>query len=129
MKPFLIALLLVGCASQQIVAPSVSKRAQYATLPLFDKNNHPENAPKVVSRVPPLFPFDLVQRLPPSTAVELEVVVGDDGIVRDAWSVGGDPRLQHDAIVAVRQWRFTPATQDGRPIASRCRMTVSLKHA
>ena len=53
-------------------------------------------------------------------SVELEITVGADGLVRDARVLApvGDG-FDEAALVAVRQFVFTPATKDGQPIAAR----------
>ncbi len=53
-------------------------------------------------------------------AVELEVVVGEDGRVRDARVLTpvGDG-FDEAALAAIRQFIFTPATKDGQPVAAK----------
>jgi TonB family protein len=64
-------------------------------------------------------------------AVDLEIVVGPDGLVRDARVVTpvGDG-FDEAALAAVRQFVFTPATKDGQPVAARIqyRYTFKLEH-
>jgi TonB family protein len=48
----------------------------------------------------------------------LGVVLGHDGLPRDVWIVRGSGMgLDEKSIEAVKHWRFTPATRDGRPVA------------
>ena len=53
-------------------------------------------------------------------SVDLEIVVGEDGLVRDVRVVTpvGDG-FDEAAIAAVQQFVFTPATKDGKPVAAR----------
>ncbi len=53
-------------------------------------------------------------------AVDLEIVIGIDGLVRDArvLSPVGDG-FDEAALAAVQKFVFTPATKDGQPIAAR----------
>ncbi|MBV8756021.1 MAG: TonB-dependent receptor, partial [Deltaproteobacteria bacterium] len=64
-------------------------------------------------------------------AVDLEIVIGPDGLVRDARVVTpvGDG-FDEAALAAVRQFVFTPATKDGQPVAARIqyRYTFKLEH-
>jgi TonB family protein len=48
----------------------------------------------------------------------LRYVVLEDGSIgpTEILSSSGSPRLDDAAAVIVRRWRFTPATQNGRPI-------------
>lgn len=49
--------------------------------------------------------------------VVLRVVVGTDGLVHDAQVVRGiGLGLDENAIEAVNQWQFQPASKDGQPV-------------
>ncbi len=49
--------------------------------------------------------------------VKLRVLVGKDGLVHDAVAVNHlGMGLEENALAAVRQWRFTPAMAEGKPI-------------
>ena len=65
-------------------------------------------APVLLLRTPPRYTTEALDRHIQGT-VELEVVVGRDGVPRDARVTRSlDPGLDAEAIVAVRHWRFTP---------------------
>jgi TonB family protein len=49
--------------------------------------------------------------------VMVQALVGEDGTVKDALVVSGHPVFRDDALEAVWQWQFKPASRDGRPIA------------
>jgi TonB family protein len=52
-----------------------------------------------------------------SGSVKLRVLVGKDGLVHDAVALNGlGMGLDENAIAAVRQWRFTPAMAEGKPV-------------
>jgi len=60
-----------------------------------------------------------------SGEVQIVMTVTPDGTVRDPRVVSSIPQVDRAALAAVRQWRYTPATQNGRPIA----MTVVVRVA
>jgi TonB family protein len=52
--------------------------------------------------------------------VKLSCVVLPDGSVSDVEVTAGlDPGLDEQAVKAVRMWRFTPGTKDGKPVPVR----------
>lgn len=61
-------------------------------------------------------------------AVDLEIVIGPDGLVRDARVVTpvGDG-FDEAALAAVRQFVFTAATKDGQPVAARIQYRYTFK--
>jgi TonB family protein len=60
--------------------------------------------------------------------VILGAVVGTDGLARDITVLKGlDPGLDSQAVQALKQWRFTPGTLDGKPVAVRLAITVTFR--
>jgi len=57
--------------------------------------------------------------------VIVEVLVGPDGDVLDAWALRSIPLLDEAALDAVRQWRFTPTIVDGVPRSALITVTVN----
>jgi TonB family protein len=56
------------------------------------------------------------------------MIVGPDGKPRDIRVQRGiGMGLDQKAIEAVQQWRFDPATKDGRPVAVQISVEVSFK--
>lgn len=64
----------------------------------------------------PVVPKNLRKK---NLATVLYGTIAMDGSFENLAVVGGDPVLTAAALDAVRQWRYTPATQDGRPIELR----------
>jgi protein TonB len=83
--------------------------------------------PKVLREVRPVYTEDAMRSRMQGT-VRLEVVVRDDGTVGDVKVVQRlHPALDVKAIEAARKWRFTPATQDGKPVAVYVTLELSFK--
>ena len=59
--------------------------------------------------------------------VTLEAVVGKDGSVKSLKTISGDPQLAAAARNAVRQWRFKPFLQDGKPAEFQTQVTVNFR--
>lgn len=74
---------------------------------------------------PPRYPADAV-RAGTSGKVVLRILVGADGGVRDLVVEESVPEGVFDAstIEAARQWQFTPAMEDGRPVEGWVRVPV-----
>jgi protein TonB len=56
--------------------------------------------------------------------VALRVTVAADGKVADVEVLRPYPALTEPVVAAVRQWRFRPATADGRPVEARTTVAV-----
>jgi TonB family protein len=57
--------------------------------------------------------------------VNLRVVVGKDGKVKDVAIVNGDPVLSTSALDAIKQWEYRPVYYKGQPIEVETRVTVN----
>ena len=66
---------------------------------------------KVKTRVSPAYP-DLARRMSIAGVVKVQVVVGTNGVVKNAKVVGGHPLLVNAAVDAVKKWRFEPASEE-----------------
>ena len=80
-------------------------------------NRTPVSAPNPTRKVDPKYPQDLIQE-----HVEGEVILY--GVIRADGSVDSiqlvrslDKQLDANAIEAFKQWKFSPATKDGQPVA------------
>jgi protein TonB len=58
-------------------------------------------------------------------AVQIEAVIGTDGVVQQARVISGSPLLSDAALSAVRQWRYTPTTLNNQPISVIMTVTVT----
>jgi TonB family protein len=66
-------------------------------------------------KVKPKYPDEAKQAHLKGT-VRLQVVVGEDGSVKEAKPIEGDPVLAKAASDAVLQWRYRPCRIDSRPV-------------
>lgn len=72
--------------------------------------------PRLVRKVSPDYP-NVPRRAGMGGTVVLRAVIGPDGGVEEVTVVRASNRLFVDAaIAAVRQWRYTPALQSGKPV-------------
>jgi TonB family protein len=105
-----------GPAPAVIVAPSATPE-----LAVDDSCLHaPEQDLEAVRKVPPEYP-DLARNTHVDGEVRVRALVGPDGLVRKTEMAKSIPMLDEAAQVAVRQWRFVPATRNG---ATACAWTT-----
>lgn len=78
---------------------------------------------KIIRRVDPHYPVDARVR-GISGAVTLDAMVGKDGAVHKVSVVTGPGILANAAEAAVREWRYSPALLNGKPIETQQRITV-----
>ena len=98
-------------------------QAQYGSRVADSGADHPA---QVLSRVEPEYPY--AQRARGYQGiVNLEVTVGLDGVPKDIRVVRSDPAFNDSVIAAVRQWRFTPARQNGQAVESTVTLPVSFR--
>jgi protein TonB len=72
--------------------------------------------PKLVNRVHPQYP-ELARKARLEGRVFLQAVITTDGSVREVTVLRSSNPLFNDvAVEAVRQWRYEPALQGGRPV-------------
>lgn len=73
--------------------------------------------PVIVHKVNPKYSKRARQKKIEGT-VKLKIVIAPDGVPQDFQVAESlDKDLDANAIAAVKQWRFKPATKDGKPVA------------
>lgn len=77
--------------------------ALFSHTGMAQKQEHAER--KIVSKVAPVYP-ELAKRMHVSGVVKLEIVVANNGTVKSARALGGNPVLIESASDAVRKWKF-----------------------
>jgi TonB family protein len=85
---------------------------------------------RLIKKVEPVYPADAAAQQISGT-VRVYYVIGGDGAVYNAHAISGeglseDPSLRKAAEDAVLQWRYQPATMDGKPIQTNA-VTVDIK--
>lgn len=111
-----------GKVSAQIPDPvALARKAQQARLVTFAQGAATPatpgvSAPTLVSQVHPKY-TPAAMKAGIQGRVVLFAVVGEDGQVkRSLVDSPLDPDLDQQALDALAQWRFRPATRDGRPV-------------
>jgi outer membrane biosynthesis protein TonB len=72
-------------------------------------------------------PLDLSEQSLAFSELMLDLVIDSAGKVRSAQPTGGAPWADAELKDAVRRWKFIPAFRQGRAVASRTGLAVSLK--
>ncbi len=80
---------------------------------------------RILQRTQPDYPRDAL-RNGEQGVVNLQIVVGADGIVDDVRVVGrsGSRSLDRAAVDAIRDWDFQPATQGGMPVPATLELPI-----
>jgi TonB family protein len=77
-------------------------------------------------KVMPVYPRQarLLQR---EGAVQVRVRINDQGRIEGSKVIKGDPMLAQAVLEVLPQWRYQPASLNGKPIASETNLTVNFK--
>jgi protein TonB len=81
-------------------------------------------APRKIKNVDPVYPA-IAQSARVQGVVIIEAVIDPGGNVTDAKILRSIPLLDAAALDAVRQWKFTPTTLEGKPVPVIMTVTVS----
>ena len=81
---------------------------------------------RLIQRIEPIYPETALQAHIQGE-VELEAVIGKDGLVQQLKLVSGDALLAEAAADAVRQWKFRPYQSDGQPAAFSTHVSVDFR--
>jgi TonB family protein len=80
----------------------------------------------LIRRVNPIYPPEArIQRL--AGLVTLDVTVAEDGSIHNIKVVSGPALLASAATTAVKEWRYSPSTLDGKAIEVQKRITINFK--
>jgi periplasmic protein TonB len=85
--------------------------------------------PRKIVHVAPVYP-PVAQAAKVEGVVVLEAVIDERGVVDNVTVLQSQPLLDHAAIHAVRQWRYTPTRLNGVPVTvlMTIRINFSLRH-
>jgi protein TonB len=78
------------------------------------------------TKVQPDYP-PIAKQLKVEGVVELEALVGENGKVEKVTIVSGNAMLTHAGADALKQWKFTPFTEDGKPVKALAPITFAFK--
>ncbi len=81
---------------------------------------------RIIHRVDPIYPREAANAKIQGE-VTLEVLIGEDGTVRDAYAVSGPDALRTAAVDAVRWWRFEPYRVNGHSTPVHTSMEVDFR--
>ena len=81
---------------------------------------------KLISSTPPLYPT-LAKTQHVEGAVRVDALVDESGRVSSVKVVSGPTLLQQAAIDAIRQWKYQPATLDGKAVPMHLTVTLQFK--
>ncbi|MFH1009431.1 MAG: energy transducer TonB [Candidatus Latescibacterota bacterium] len=76
---------------------------------------HVEEPPELIHVVPPTYP-EIARKAQMEGKVFLHLLVGKDGHVEEVKFIKGPEIFKEDAIKAARQFRFSPALQNDKPV-------------
>jgi protein TonB len=85
-----------------------------------------DRVPRLLRMVPPDYPPEAFTKKIEGV-VSVEILVDADGKVARTQITHSVPLLDVAAVAAVRQWVFSPAIKDGRPVATLATAPVSFK--
>ena len=79
-----------------------------------------------VERVKPIYPPEARSHGIGGDVI-LDATIAENGAVRQVTVVSGPASLTNAAVIAVRQWRFSPAMLNGKPVEYQQRVTIVFK--
>jgi protein TonB len=95
--------------------PSVVPHDTSAATAKVGENQHVDELPVAITRVPPSYP-DAARAAGTQGTVQLQALVKTDGTVGDVRVTVSIPGLDEAAKTCVRQWTFKPGQSGGKPV-------------
>ncbi len=93
-------------------------------VPAQDADLHVSKA--ATSKVPPTYPTT-ARQLGLQGDVEVEAHITEAGVVESAKPLTGNPVLAAAAVKALKEWKFTPFTNDGKAVKAIAPISFSFK--
>jgi protein TonB len=107
--------------------PVAAILALSAVLPLTAQDATPKTNPKVLYKVDPQY-TEAARTAKVSGSVLLKLTVDENGDAQDIQVEKSlDEGLDQNAIQAVREWRFAPATEAGKAVATVAQIEVNFR--
>jgi TonB family protein len=91
-----------------VLLAALAMMAGTGTLKVRAQEVDSEIQRRAKSKVQPVYP-ELARKMNISGTVKVQVVVAQNGSVKDARVIGGHPVLANVALEAAKKWRFEPA--------------------
>jgi protein TonB len=85
-----------------------------------------EGVAAIATKVVPAYP-PIAKQLRIEGSAELEAVVSEDGTVEKVTILGGNALLTHPAADALKKWKFTPFTSDGKAVKALVPVSIGFK--
>ncbi len=108
-----------GSTSAKLEITSAAAQSAPVTPPATNAAQH-----EPIVDAQPTYPM-LAQHMNVQGSVILQALIGTDGVVENLRVLSGPAILASAAQQAVREWRFKPILQDGRPVESKATITVN----
>jgi len=80
-----------------------------------------------VVKTPPEYPA-LAKQLKIQGAVELDVLIAENGSVESVTPISGNPVLTKPAADAVKHWKFKPFQLDGAPVKAQAALKINFSN-
>lgn len=88
--------------------------------------SHAQAVKAAVTKPAPVYP-PMGKSLRLEGSVELHAYISEAGTVEKVETLSGNPILVRSATEAVKRWKFTPFTDDGKPVKATAVMTFDFK--
>jgi TonB family protein len=121
----LLTVVGAACVSESLFAQSPEPQVQSGPAANGQSAQNIE-MPRAKDTFDPLYPIEAREKHIEGS-VELRLVIGADGNVRDVSVTAGNPVLAPAAIDAVRQWTFEPKRVDGQAVEGEVTVCVTFQ--
>ncbi len=108
---------IAGAGGQSSGVKMIATAPQHATM-------SQDTAQALDRPVEPAYPV-LARQMKVQGAVVLRALIGSDGLIQDLRVLSGPGILASAAQEAVRQWRFKPYLENGKPVETQAKITVN----
>jgi protein TonB len=81
---------------------------------------------QLISSVPPVYP-QLARTQRVSGEVKIDALIGENGRVTGTKVISGPVLLHQAAMDALRQWKYKPATLNGKPVSMHLVVTIQFR--
>ena len=92
----------------------------------FVRVTEPEAKKAIVSKVEPEYPA-MAKQMRVTGRVQVDVFVAADGSVDKVQALNGNMLLSNAAVNAVKHWKFSPITANGKPCKAVTTLTFDFK--